>query len=80
MDQVVINTKKGKFALLDVKRIQTEKNFMTSEENLFIFYDDKKVKIPLQKIFKCQVVGYIVCYLFHFAASFRFSCASAQSQ
>ena len=50
MDQVVINTKKGEFALLDVKRIQTEQNFMTAKENLFIFYDDKKVKIPLDDI------------------------------
>ena len=55
MDQVVINTKKGKFALLDVKRIQTEKNFMTSEENLFIFYDDKKVKIPLDDVISLLV-------------------------
>ena len=78
MDQVVMNTKKGKFALLDVKRIQTEKNFMTAEENLFIFYDDKKVKIPLQEIFKCYVVESDFCYLFHFTASFRFSCSSAQ--
>ena len=44
MDQVVMNTKKGKFVLLDVKRIQT------ADENLFIFYDDKKVKIPLDDI------------------------------
>ena len=44
MDRVVIKTKKGKFVLLDVKRIQT------ADENLFIFYDDKKVKIPLDDI------------------------------
>ena len=55
MDQVVINTKKGKFALLDVKRIQTEQNFMTAEENLFIFYDDKKVKIPLDDVISLLV-------------------------
>ena len=55
MDQVIINTKKGKFALLDVKRIQTEKNFMAAEENLFIFYDDKKVKIPLDDIISFSV-------------------------
>ena len=55
MDQVVINTKKGKFTLLDVKRIQTEKNFLTAEENLFIFYDDKKVKIPLDDVISFSV-------------------------
>ena len=55
MDQVVMNTKKGKFVLLDVKRIQTEKNFMTSEENLFIFYDDKKVKIPIDDVISLLV-------------------------
>ena len=55
MDQVVINTKKGKFALLDVKRIQTEKNFRTAKENLFIFYDDKKVKIPLDDVISLLV-------------------------
>ena len=44
MDRVVIKTKKGKFVILDVKRIQT------ADENLFIFYDDKKVKIPLDDI------------------------------
>ena len=55
MDQVVMNTKKGKFVLLDVKRIQAEKNFMTAEENLFIFYDDKKVKIPLDDIISLSV-------------------------
>ena len=44
MDQVVINTKKGKFVLLDVRKIQT------ADENLFIFYGDKKVKIPLDDI------------------------------
>ena len=55
MDQVIINTKKGKFALLDVKRIQTEQNFMTAKENLFIFYDDKKVKIPLDDVISFSV-------------------------
>ena len=55
MDPVVINTKKGKFALLDVKRIQTEQNFMTAKENLFIFYDDKKVKIPLDDVISFSV-------------------------
>ena len=55
MNQVVMNTKKGKFALLDVKRIQTEKNFMAAEENLFIFYGDKKVKIPLDDIISFSV-------------------------
>ena len=49
MDQVVINTKKGKFVLLDVKRIQT------ADENLFIFYDDKKVKIPLNDVISFSV-------------------------
>ena len=49
MDQVVINTKKGKFVLLDVKRIQT------ADENLFIFYDDKKVKIPLDDVISFSV-------------------------
>ena len=44
MDQVVIKTKKGKFVILDVRKIQT------ADENLFIFYDDKKVKIPLDDI------------------------------
>ena len=44
MDQVVINTKKGKFVILDVRKIQT------ADENLFIFYDDKKVRIPLDDI------------------------------
>ena len=44
MDQVVMNTKKGKFVLLDVRKIQT------ADENLFIFYDDKKVKIPLDDV------------------------------
>ena len=55
MDQVVINTQKGKFVLLDVKRIQTEQNFMTADENLFIFYDDKKVKIPLDDVISFSV-------------------------
>ena len=49
MDQVVINTKKGKFALLDVRKIQT------AYENLFIFYGDKKVKIPLDDILSLLV-------------------------
>ena len=49
MDRVVIKTKKGKFVILDVKRIQT------AEENLFIFYDDKKVKIPLDDILSFSV-------------------------
>ena len=49
MDRVVINTKKGKFVLLDVKRIQT------ADENLFIFYDDKKVKIPLNDVISFSV-------------------------
>ena len=49
MDQVVINTKKGKFALLDVRKIQT------ADENLFIFYDDKKVKIPLDDVISFSV-------------------------
>ena len=44
MDRVVIKTKKGKFVILDVRKIQT------ADENLFIFYDDKKVKIPLDDI------------------------------
>ena len=44
MDQVVINTKKGKIVKLDVRKIQT------ADENLFVFYDDKKVKIPLDDI------------------------------
>ena len=49
MDQVVMNTKKGKFALLDVRKIQT------ADENLFIFYGDKKVKIPLDDIISFSV-------------------------
>ena len=49
MDRVVIKTKKGKFVLLDVKRIQT------ADENLFIFYNDKKVKIPLDDIISFSV-------------------------
>ena len=44
MEQVVINTKKRNFVILDVKKIQT------ADENLFIFYGDEKVKIPLDDI------------------------------
>lgn len=44
MDQVVINTKKGKFVLLDVRKVQT------TDEYLIFFFGDEKVRIPLDDI------------------------------
>ena len=50
MDRVVIKTKKCKSVILDVRKIQT------ADENLFIFYGDKKVKIPLDDIISFSVL------------------------
>ena len=44
MDAVLLNTKRGKFCIACVYKIETADGY------LYIFYDDKKVKIPLDEI------------------------------
>ena len=52
MDQVVINTKKGKFVLLDVRKVQT-----TDEYLLFFFYFFQKT---FQKVLTNREHGVIM--------------------
>ena len=44
MDTVFLNTKRGKFCIDGVYKIETADGY------LYIFYDDKKVKIPFDEI------------------------------
>ena len=44
MDAVLLNTKRGKFCIDCVYKIETADGY------LYIFYDDQKVKIPLDEI------------------------------
>ena len=44
MDAVLLNTKRGRFGIDDVYKIETADGY------LYIFYDDKKAKIPLDEI------------------------------
>ena len=44
MDAVLLNTKRGKFCIDCVYKIETADGY------LYIFYDDKKAKIPLDEI------------------------------
>lgn len=44
MDTVLLNTKRGKFGIDGVYKIETANGY------LYIFYDDKKVEIPLDEI------------------------------
>ena len=44
MDAVLLNTKRGRFGIDGVYKIET------ADRHLYIFYDDKKVKIPLDEI------------------------------
>lgn len=49
MDAVLLNTKRGKFCIDCVYKIETADGY------LYIFYDDKKVKIPLDEITNLSV-------------------------
>ena len=44
MDAVLLNTKRGRFGIDGVYKIETADGY------LYIFYDDKKAKIPLDEI------------------------------
>ena len=44
MDAVLLNTKRGRFGIDCVYKIETADGY------LYIFYDDKKAKIPLDEI------------------------------
>ena len=44
MDAVLLNTKRGRFSIDGVYKIETADGY------LYIFYDDKKAKIPLDEI------------------------------
>ena len=44
MDAVLLNTKRGRFGIDGVYKIETADGY------LYIFYDDKKAKIPLGEI------------------------------
>ena len=44
MDAVLLNTKRGRFGMDGVYKIETADGY------LYIFYDDKKAKIPLDEI------------------------------
>ena len=44
MDAVLLNTKRGGFGIDGVYKIETADGY------LYIFYDDKKAKIPLDEI------------------------------
>ena len=44
MDAVLLNTKRGRFGIDGVYKVETANGY------LYIFYDDKKVKIPLDEI------------------------------
>ena len=49
MDTVLLNTKRGKFGIDGVSKIETANGY------LYIFYDDKKVEIPLDEIIYLSV-------------------------
>ena len=49
MDTVLLNTKSGRFGIDGVYKIKTADGY------LYIFYDDKKVKIPLDEITRLSV-------------------------
>ena len=49
MDTVLLNTKRGKFGIYGVYKIETADCF------LLIFYADKKAKIPLDDIISLSV-------------------------
>jgi hypothetical protein len=49
MDTVLLNTKRGKFGIDGVYKIETADGY------LYIFYDDKKAKIPLDDIISLSV-------------------------
>ena len=44
MDAVLLNTKRGRFGIDGVYKIETADGY------LYIFYDEKKAKIPLDEI------------------------------
>lgn len=49
MDMVLLNTKRGKFCIDGAYKIETANGY------LYVFYGDKKVKIPLDEITNLSV-------------------------